>query len=255
MRIFLINLDRSPGRLAAMIAQFDALGLQAERLPAVEGNSIDLSSDAFSGLRPGEIGCFLSHREAWRRLAESGEELALVLEDDVRLSQNLPVALQAAGKVDKGSRILKLDTSARSVALDVNMLAAGQRLSFARLCSEHTGTAGYIISAEAAGELLERSTSFSEPVDLFMFGTRAVALPTPRIFQAVPAVVAQEKRFGAVDGTELGSVIRQQKAGGASIPAKFLRELGRGVGKLIKFSRSLPSRVRGTRRYMRVPFA
>ena len=43
MRIFLINLDRSPQRLAFMTAQLNALGLRAERLPAVDGKQIDLT--------------------------------------------------------------------------------------------------------------------------------------------------------------------------------------------------------------------
>lgn len=32
---------------------------------------------------PGEIGCALSHRECYRRLVESDNDIALVLEDDV----------------------------------------------------------------------------------------------------------------------------------------------------------------------------
>ncbi|WP_312793826.1 glycosyltransferase family 25 protein [Tianweitania sp.] len=255
MRIFLINLDHLPDRLAFMTAQLESLGLQAERLAAVEGDKIDLSPYASYSLRPGEVGCFLSHREAWRRLVASGAELALVLEDDVRLSQDLPAVLQAAAKLGAGNHILKLDTSGRPIAVEANTLAALERVRFARLCSEHTGTAGYIISAKAAGELLVRSTTFSEPVDLFMFGKRAVLVSSPLIIQAVPAVVAQEKRFRAVHGTEMGSVIRHHRPGNASVITKVFRELRRWLRKLAKLVASLPSRLRGTHHYLRVPFA
>ncbi|GHD07547.1 glycosyltransferase family 25 protein [Tianweitania populi] len=255
MRIFLINLDHSPDRLAFMTAQLEALGLQAERLAAVEGDKIDLSPYAASGLRPGEVGCFLSHREAWCRLVASGDELALVLEDDVRLSQDLPAVLQAAAKLGAGNHILKLDTSGRPIAVEANTLAALERVRFARLCSEHTGTAGYIISAEAAAELLARSMTFTDPVDLFMFGKRAVLMSCPLIFQAVPAVVAQEKRFRAVHGTAMGSVIRHHKPSDASVITKVFRELRRWLRRLARLVMSLPNRVRGTHRYLRVPFA
>ncbi|MBS9720135.1 glycosyltransferase family 25 protein [Tianweitania sp. BSSL-BM11] len=255
MLIFLINLDRSPDRLAFMTAQLDALGLQAERLAAVEGNAIDLAPFAASGLRPGEVGCFLSHREAWRSLVSSGDAVALVLEDDVRLSEHLPGFLKEAASHCRGDDILKLDTSGRSIEVEAASGVVAETVRLARLCSEHTGTAGYIISAEAAATLLARSVTFSEPVDLFMFGKDAVASSSPRIFQAIPAVVAQEKRFQAVQGTAMGSVIRRHETGKTSVLIKIPKELRRWVRKLGRFAASVPRRVRGTHHYLRVPFA
>jgi glycosyl transferase family 25 len=254
MRIFLINLDRSPDRLAFMTAQLEVLGLQAERLPAVDGNNVDPSPHSSSGLRPGEIGCFLSHRAAWQRLVASGDTFALVLEDDVRLSQALPDVLDVVTKLGGNAGIFKLDTSGRSIAVDADSVAGGGRIGFARLCSEHTGTAGYILSAEAAAELLTRSSAFFQPVDLFMFGKGAVTQSSPRIFQAVPAVVAQEKRFRAVHDTEMSSVIHRQKPASAPVIAKGFKEVRRWLRKLAAFARSLPSRIKGTRKYLRVPF-
>jgi glycosyl transferase family 25 len=255
VRIFLINLDRSRDRLDLMTARLEALGLYAERLPAVDGSKIDLAPYASSGLKPGEIGCFLSHREAWSRLVACGDELGLVLEDDVRLSQNLPRVLEIADKLDRSASILKLDTSGRAVAVDAHALGSFERHRFVRLHSEHTGTAGYIISREAAAELLALSAAFSEPVDLFMFGKNAVASSSPQILQAVPAVVAQEKRFHAVQGTAMASVIRQQAPTRAPVIPKVLRELRRGLRKLARYATGMPSRLQGRRRYIRVPFA
>lgn len=255
MRIFLINLDRSPERLAFMTTQLAALGLSAERLSAVDGATIDLQPYATSGLTKGEIGCFLSHRDAWQRLVASDNDLALVLEDDVRLSADLPRVLETAAKLDRGNHILKLDTSGRAVLLEKRALRPSERIRLSRLHSEHTGTAGYVISAQAAAELLSRSSTIAEPVDLFMFGRSAVAHQRTRIFQAVPAVVAQEKRFRAVQGTAMGSVIKPQGRRSKPFASKVVQELRRWLRKLRTNAAHLPSRIKGERIYLRVPFA
>ena len=47
-------------------------------------------------LRPGEVGCFLSHRAVWAALLESNADAALVLEDDVELDEGFQAALDLA---------------------------------------------------------------------------------------------------------------------------------------------------------------
>ena len=97
MKAYLINLDRSPDRLAEADAQLRAAGVAYERVPAVDGRTL-----GWAGLRgrvsrfrfflvhgrlptPGEVACACSHLEAYRRLLASGEGAALVFEDDAAL--------------------------------------------------------------------------------------------------------------------------------------------------------------------------
>ncbi len=53
---------------------------------------------------PGQIGCYLSHFKAYRALLDSGDESALILEDDAELSSELPDCLDpmthAAQEID-----------------------------------------------------------------------------------------------------------------------------------------------------------
>lgn len=90
--IRVINLDRSPDRIAALAPQLDALGLAWQRLRAVEPDPVDwrdLTDVARTrryynrDLTRGETGCFLSHCKALREFLDSGDERCLVLEDDV----------------------------------------------------------------------------------------------------------------------------------------------------------------------------
>ncbi|WP_164736698.1 glycosyltransferase family 25 protein [Pararhodobacter zhoushanensis] len=95
--VYVINLDGSADRLASASAQLHAAGLTFERVPAFDGRGLTVAefpdydaarARAYMGrpLRGGEIGCYLSHLRAARRVAESGALVGIVLEDDVQLS-------------------------------------------------------------------------------------------------------------------------------------------------------------------------
>ena len=107
MRIIVINLDED--------TEHRELELGWERLAAVHGSRLDASHEALvdraahaaHGLQfsPGEIGCWLSHRMAQRIVAEGSDEMALILEDDLRIHDDLPEVLDrleqgVAGKFD-----------------------------------------------------------------------------------------------------------------------------------------------------------
>ena len=108
MTAFLINLDRSPERLAFMTAQLARLGIPFTRVPAVDGRALAPAERArrFSRVRSfvaakkrlsdAEIGVALSHGDCCRRIVAAGLPVALVLEDDVALADGLPEALSRA---------------------------------------------------------------------------------------------------------------------------------------------------------------
>jgi glycosyl transferase, family 25 len=95
--VYVINLDGSDARLAAITAQLDAAGLQFTRVPGVDGRGklasqfpqYDAAATMRYGGRPmlgGEVACFLSHIACASRLLASSATYALVLEDDAELS-------------------------------------------------------------------------------------------------------------------------------------------------------------------------
>lgn len=54
----------------------------------------------------GEIGCFLSHYYIWKEIVETGSELVMVLEDDVRFE---PYFRQKVSHLLKEAEQLKLE--------------------------------------------------------------------------------------------------------------------------------------------------
>lgn len=142
VRCFLINLDRSPDRLATMDARLRALALPYERVPGVDGLKLPDAEFAwqtrvnrfYKPLSRGEVGCHLSHLEALKRLVASGAPYALILEDDAELPDGLPGLIERAlarrdTESDPRARwdVLKLVRSRRRF-VDFGPLDAGHAL-------------------------------------------------------------------------------------------------------------------------------
>lgn len=99
--IFVINLDRSPERLASMQHQLTRLGLSFQRVEAIDGagtttrdwRGIRPLAPYFSALSAREMACCASHVKALELIAGMDVTAALVLEDDVEIGSGLPGAL------------------------------------------------------------------------------------------------------------------------------------------------------------------
>ena len=98
---FVINLDRSPERLAIVRARFAPTGIELTRFrgidAAVHTERIAASVDQarfeaymHRPATPGEVGCALSHFALWDKLAESDAEAFLILEDDAAPAEHFP---------------------------------------------------------------------------------------------------------------------------------------------------------------------
>lgn len=107
LRALVINLDDSTERLAAARASLAAAGFELERLPAADmrgrpptaaADYDDSGARGYMGrsLRGGEVGCYLSHLEAARRIAQDRAPFGLVFEDDVAAA---PGSAQAVAEV------------------------------------------------------------------------------------------------------------------------------------------------------------
>lgn len=115
--------------------------------------------------RPGEIGCFLSHRSAWQSIVERGLEAAVILEDDVELE---PRAFgRAVGLAVDAARhhgLVRLPLMERT---GVFQRRAGAP-SVTRPVVLPLGTQAQVVSADAARRLLEASRTFDRPIDVFL---------------------------------------------------------------------------------------
>ena len=107
MKTYVINLRRSQTRREFMSEQLDRLGISYDFFSAVDGRALseqDVNSQCdfrwmrrYEGrvLSRGEIGCCLSHVGVYRKMVADKVPVALILEDDTVLPEDLALFCQA----------------------------------------------------------------------------------------------------------------------------------------------------------------
>lgn len=201
--LYVINLDRSPERYDDVRKQLDKYNLKHIKFSAIDGYKIKLQNLAnnleISGLQigslpkkllndkyklkcseattvtltslknltPGEIGCLCSHLEVWNDVVKNQYSTAVILEDDVILSDNFDEKLR------------KLIVGAPQ---DYDILYLGLRFgSFAKqfvlfndevfkinVKNANDTTHGYMINDKSAVKLLELARNVNAPIDLYL---------------------------------------------------------------------------------------
>ena len=179
MKTYLINLDRSKSRLEVMTERLATIGISFERVSGVDGSKIDISSLSVDvpnpsyprALTPGEIGCFLSHRKCWQKLVDSGEDWALILEDDCIFHSSAARYLGSTEWIPEGCQLIHFYyTNKAKVYTDKLINLPDKNRLFRAKVSLPVGAYAYCMSREAALIALELSQTIYEPVDNFLFG-------------------------------------------------------------------------------------
>jgi len=225
----ILSLDRATERRPQVNRTIAACPVPCSVISAVDGS---LLSDAeisrvyhrrlytpsyIAELRRAEIGCFLSHRRAWQKIATGSADIVLVLEDDMQLQQpQFDAALKFAlanvlpgdylkfhaGKIQTESTVLRADGPNSIIMPQVAPLGATSQL----------------ITREAAQKLLDSSVVFDRPVDTFIQMTWITGVPVKVV---TPCCIAEISR-------ELGgSTISQKKNLWTSLMREFRRPVYR----------------------------
>ena len=164
LRVILINLDRSTDRLARMKAEFERVGVDFERFPAVSGTDLpesvkpyfcDAAGEVVSPLRSGEIGCYASHLGVWQHIAAGRYgAAALVCEDDVGLPDDLIRLLaRLLNAAPSGWDVIRLSSNTRRPVAAVAPLGAGRNL--VRYWRGPPLAGAYLVSRAGAAKLLQ----------------------------------------------------------------------------------------------------
>lgn len=232
MKGFLINLDASENRLKKVDDRLLASGvvrisdspvrwqkgeIVIERLSAVDGRKMSegelqkMRQDkrAFwdwttHDLRPGEMGCFLSHRKFWQKVVQEKLPRAFVIEDDILLSEDFFQMMSSEDWIPSDADYVKLDLSPANKSHEYPVsepkgLVCGREIR--RMAGRIYGTGCYVISLNAARECLARSEKLGLPVDLFMFDSRFDFAPEKVIYTVLPGVAVDEGGDSTIGGT------------------------------------------------------
>jgi GR25 family glycosyltransferase involved in LPS biosynthesis len=239
MRIegFVIHLARAERRRPQVEALRDALPMPVHVVEAVDGRAMTPDEIA-SVYRPrlyrprypfalgaGEIGCFLSHRKAWREIVARDLDAGLIVEDDVAVdAERLRRLLDLVGQVAGPADFVRFPQKERGEAGPV----VGRGESGSLLIEPVTpafGTVMQIVGRDAAARLLDLTETFDRPVDVLL---QMRWLHRIRIQSARPLVTAEISR-------ELGGTLVQARRHSLSATMKreIQRPLYRGTVRLL----------------------
>ena len=115
--VYIISLDRRPDRWTEMSEQLDRLGMEAERIPAVDATLLHKQEERErqTPVDPrhwrvgiGAAACIFSHRKALARFLESERPAALILEDDAVLATDTSGLLHSLEWWPPGAHVIRL---------------------------------------------------------------------------------------------------------------------------------------------------
>lgn len=232
---FFINLDQAKVRKRHMQAQAQAVGVDLQRISAINGALLDddtckTHNPRTLRLKPltrSEIGCFLSHRKAWSAVTATGHPWGCVLEDDLDLSDDMGRYLQTPSWIPDGIGLIKLETFGnRNVILSKDRVDIPHDRGLAQIRLASIGTGGYLLSSDTAAALLAATQRFVRPVDDLIFSEKLNPVPDLRIWQIIPALCIQQKNAqGQIflpDNAEASSII-DSSAGSPAPPSGLAR--------------------------------
>lgn len=260
MKCLVINLDRSADRLTHIAAEFARIGITFERVAAIDARSHpELEQQPQHPMYEArrllgtEIACLHSHRACWSILAQDEARYGAIFEDDVVFSADAGPLLSESGWIPADADIVKLETYFRRTLIHRRGISAGHGFSAFRLYKNHPGTGGYIISKEAARDLLEATEKINVTADDLIFTPAFPTSSSKTIYQLVPALCAQDQfvgdRLPSLLAEEREAVLATSEPTAKSrkpVSARIMKEAGRTMQWVVDFCRF--------RRHIIVPF-
>ncbi|MDP3130054.1 MAG: glycosyltransferase family 25 protein, partial [Bacillota bacterium] len=174
----MVSLPRDTQRRSSISAQLERLGIEYEFFNAFWGADFVSEKAKYDPgrarmlegreLRPGEVGCALSHAGAYARIADGSDPWSLILEDDARLHPDLPAVLERLEQtsLEQGDLVFleRCDHyrpgSARRLLGEYSLVAP----IFVRYGST-AQTAGYVVTKEAAEAMRGVNVPVKFPAD------------------------------------------------------------------------------------------
>lgn len=114
-------------------------------------------------LRAGEIGCYMSHRQAWQEFLESNEDICLVLEDDVELRANFKQTVLALCEYKKAWDFVRLYGYFKRPSYRLFKLFDDHYL--VDYLMQPLGTQGYLLNRTCAARFLMHTADMIHPID------------------------------------------------------------------------------------------
>lgn len=220
---YVINLAANTRRMENSARQLEAQGLPWLRIEGVNGWALSEAElaevydaernrrDAKHPLVPPEIGCYLSHIEAWRGIAEGSAGGGFIFEDDFAANEHLGEALRLLSIPQKRWDMVKLFSfDAKPKMLDTAPLGP---FTIGMPYRVPTCLIGYGVTKVGAERLVARALPVFRPVDedqkfFWETGLRVALITPPPIEvgdqEAETGTIGQTRRAMRSDRSRVG---------------------------------------------------
>jgi glycosyl transferase, family 25 len=200
-KAFILHLERATSRGPTVQSLRASLPIESEVVAAVDGASLTRQEldQAYAPRRfkprypfkltTTEVGVFLSHRAAWRRVVEDALDFAFIFEDDAQIDANAFAALLEFLTAERRTWDYVL-LPAKPIR---NGTAVARRdgLALMRPDAPPLRAIAQVVSLAAAKRLLDRTLPFDRPIDTFMQMTWVTGQP---VLAASPSPVRDVSR-------------------------------------------------------------
>jgi glycosyl transferase, family 25 len=159
LQVLVISLHRSLDRRAKVAQELQKTSLSWTFLDAVDGSALQTPPPEYKALKvkclqgyeltPNEIGCYLSHKEAWKYCVEKNIP-TLIFEDDFVLTSWSFIRLQGLYEVSYQ---------------DISVIDG---IHLVKNIGDAVGATAYLLKPEIARVLIHQSADIYEPVDHFL---------------------------------------------------------------------------------------
>jgi glycosyl transferase, family 25 len=209
--VLVISLPEETARQSAIAAHLKERGFSYELFPATDGRKMNvLDHPGYDAarrrrthgrdLKPGELGCLLSHRAAYQHIVDNNLPHALLLEDDARFHEDTKAVLDLFLAKNFDYDIVRLLGSPK-VAKGVHrkILPLYKDFHLVRLLTAPGGAHATLISKAGAEKLLKATERFAFPIDTILGRTWETGI---KAYSIQPGLSVQDLSFESSIGEE-----------------------------------------------------
>ena len=235
---YVINMDSATERMAHMDAELKRVAIPYIRQPGVVGMELPYPNENFSdwsykylhGRRwaPRELGCYLSHIQCLRNFLQTDAPYALILEDDVKLDDNIKGILERAIEHGSDWNMLRLSSVNHGRWWSVRKLGSH---SLAVCLTREKGAGGYLVDRKAAACMVKKLLPMRLAWDIAFDLEWLLGFKTLGIY---PLPVRQNTDFETQIQQDLANIKLKNKLIYISVaPFRLFLEISRFVFRLI----------------------
>lgn len=174
LQTVVISLLRSPQRREKATSELAKTTLKWSFIDAVDGSQLHAPPSEYDSrkvrrllgfeLTPNEIGCYLSHMQAWRMCVDHNQP-TLIFEDDFILLPHFEKTLDLLLTEFQDWQLIRLQGLVKT---NHDIVRTFGDITIVRNHSDPLGATAYLVKPDAARILLEHSKNLYEPLDHFL---------------------------------------------------------------------------------------